>query len=283
MGYLQPAFRTSTAAPSAASTSTTSRCRDSSGAPKACGVMSRAPSACRLSGLDQGLAAGGPRRHHAARNARSSISIRRRGALRAAVPPLQVHVDFAGGVLSQYYPYAEAAGWSVSGFPVETRRLADITSSLDWKNVRLGSTETPVATEDKVWTTPREVSAPVLEVPSPTYPGGGRMEMKPAGRELSLLSRTGASRFAASGGAPTEGGLRARCKCRVCPIAGPGTSMPRGSCKSDPTGTAPGASSGATCASLRTEIHWPRPSISRFTPLSRQAAGSGSLISRRLH
>ncbi len=96
-----------------------------------------------------------------------------------AVPPLQVHVDFTGGVLSQYYPYAKIAGWPDSGFPMETRPLADITSSLEWKDVQLGSTGTPVPTGDKVWTTPRDVSAPLLEVPSPTYPGGGRMEMKP--------------------------------------------------------------------------------------------------------
>jgi len=86
-----------------------------------------------------------------------------KGDAAQSVPPLDVHVDFHGGVLSQYYPYAEASGWS-AGFPIVDRHISDITSALEWKQVRLGSSEKPVETDDKVWTTPREVNASVLEV-----------------------------------------------------------------------------------------------------------------------
>lgn len=95
-----------------------------------------------------------------------------------SVPPLDVHVDFHGGVLSQYYPYAEASGWSVN-FPIVDRPIGDITSALDWKQVRLGSSEKPVETDDKVWTTPREVNASLLEVPAQVYNGKGGVDKMP--------------------------------------------------------------------------------------------------------
>ena len=93
------------------------------------------------------------------------------------VPPLDVHVDFLGGILSQFYPRADFAGLPTRHYPGNPQLdgkvpyvpgtdgiTEKITTSLDWKGVHLGSTEQPIETTDKVWTTPREVSAPVLEV-----------------------------------------------------------------------------------------------------------------------
>lgn len=94
-----------------------------------------------------------------------------KGRTPQSVPPLDVHVDFYGGVLSQYYPNAQTNGVSLNGdipYLEKAGITESMTTGLTWKGVRLGSTEKPVETEDKVWTTPREVSAPVLEVPWPT-------------------------------------------------------------------------------------------------------------------
>jgi hypothetical protein len=100
----------------------------------------------------------------------------------SSVPPLQVHVDFHGGLLSQYYPYAEAEGlahWGL-GITQEKGILNGLTSGLTWKDVRLGSRETPVVSEDKVWTTPREVQAPILQVQAPGgWEGNKRLPDKP--------------------------------------------------------------------------------------------------------
>jgi hypothetical protein len=93
-----------------------------------------------------------------------------------AVPPIDVHVDFHGGVLSQFYPHADFSGLPKLRFPGQPQDnifpyvdkatgLTEITTtSLDWKGVQLGSSEKPIDIDDKVWTTPREVSAPVLQV-----------------------------------------------------------------------------------------------------------------------
>jgi len=82
------------------------------------------------------------------------------GQAPASVPPLQVKVDFHGGLIGQFYPYAWEKG-------IPTQLTENFTSSLTWKRVRLGSTGRPVQTTDKVWTTPREVSAPLLQVKTP--------------------------------------------------------------------------------------------------------------------
>jgi hypothetical protein len=95
------------------------------------------------------------------------------------VPPLDVHVDFHGGVLSQYYPYAQANGVVFNGdIPyLEKRGITDtMMTGLTWKSVRLGSTGIPVETDDRVWTTPREVSAPLIEVSAPIYDNKGKHE-----------------------------------------------------------------------------------------------------------
>jgi hypothetical protein len=86
-----------------------------------------------------------------------------RGQGLATVPPLDVHVDFHGGILSQYYPAATILGAAADASgPVALNQQT--MSGLYWSNVRLGSIGTPVKTDDKVWTTPRETSAPLLEV-----------------------------------------------------------------------------------------------------------------------
>ena len=95
----------------------------------------------------------------------------------ATVPPLDVHVDFHQGVLSQFYPYAETNGvpdWSVDWVKwMVNGHISGLTTGLTWKAVRIGSTDTPVDSQDAVWTTPREVSAPVLEVQHPIYNAPG--------------------------------------------------------------------------------------------------------------
>ena len=101
-----------------------------------------------------------------------------KGLPASAVPPLNVHVDFHGGVLSQFYPHADFSGLPKLRFPGmpqdnifpyvdEAMGITEATTtSLDWKGVQLGSTEKPIETDDKVWTTPRETGASVLQVQS---------------------------------------------------------------------------------------------------------------------
>jgi hypothetical protein len=96
-----------------------------------------------------------------------------KGATPESVPPLSVHVDFHQGLLSQYFPYAETKGFP-EAFPYKQRVcIEDCTTGLTWKNLRLVSTAKPIETNDRVWTTPREVSAPVLDVDAQIYNGGG--------------------------------------------------------------------------------------------------------------
>jgi hypothetical protein len=79
--------------------------------------------------------------------------------------PLTVHVDFHGGLLSQFYPYAETNGFpSNMSNPQQEIHLADCTSGLTWTVTHFGSAQEPPETPNKVWTTPREVSAPEIEV-----------------------------------------------------------------------------------------------------------------------
>jgi hypothetical protein len=110
-----------------------------------------------------------------------------KGRAPQSVPPLDVHVDFHGGILSQYYPYATTNGALLNGtlpyLASDHKITADTTTGLTWNGVQLGvdgkqipSTDPivrkgapwlrgeVVATDDKVWTTPRDVSAPLLGV-----------------------------------------------------------------------------------------------------------------------
>jgi len=106
----------------------------------------------------------------------------------SSVPPLDVRVDFHGGVLSQFYPHAQFSGLPLLKFPGQPQMDGQFpyvdkvigitektTTRLDWKDVRLGSTEKPIETNDLVWTTPREVRASLLQVkfsvPDSVHPG----------------------------------------------------------------------------------------------------------------
>ena len=87
--------------------------------------------------------------------------------------PLTVHVDFHGGLLSQYYPYAEMSGFP-QPFPFDQKiHLADCVSGLTWTVTHFGSAQLPPETSNKVWTTPREVSAPEIEVKAKTWNQNG--------------------------------------------------------------------------------------------------------------
>ncbi len=85
------------------------------------------------------------------------------GTAAASIPTLEVHVAFNGGVLSQFYPFAElktSVQWRDA--------LTDgASSSLTWRNVTLGVNTWPRETDEKVWTTPREVGAAMLQVNLP--------------------------------------------------------------------------------------------------------------------
>jgi hypothetical protein len=99
-----------------------------------------------------------------------------KGEAPKSVPLLDVHVDFHGGVLSQFYPEAKFDGLpEIPGTTIHSGPLKpDTTTSLTWSGVRLGSTRKPVETDDRVWTTPREVSAPLLEVKTPGLDQNGQ-------------------------------------------------------------------------------------------------------------
>jgi hypothetical protein len=86
--------------------------------------------------------------------------------------PLTVRVDFHGGLLSQFYPYAETKGFPNMMSPWQAIHLSDCTSSLTWTVTHFGSAQQAVETSDKVWTTPREVSAPEIEVKAKVVDGG---------------------------------------------------------------------------------------------------------------
>jgi hypothetical protein len=108
-----------------------------------------------------------------------------KGEALRSVPPLTVHVDFHGGILSQYFPEARFDGAGlIPGTTVHRAPLAaDTTTSLTWSGVRLGSTHRPVQTDDAVWTTPRETSAPLLEVKTHSQDENGRaLPVAPANR-----------------------------------------------------------------------------------------------------
>lgn len=89
-----------------------------------------------------------------------------------SVPPLTVHVAFNGGVLSQFYPHATFSGLTAINGMHEGALTSSTTTGLTWGGVRLGSTLSPPSTDDPVWTTPRETSAPILQVDAPRRPDG---------------------------------------------------------------------------------------------------------------
>ena len=120
-----------------------------------------------------------------------------KGGEASSVPPLDVHVDFHGGVLSEYYPYATATGLPMNGtIPyLQGKITGETTTGLTWNGVRIGvsgqlenRTDSkmkdipwmngqPIETDDKVWTTPREVSAPLLQVKASIMEGNALMDI----------------------------------------------------------------------------------------------------------
>jgi hypothetical protein len=102
-----------------------------------------------------------------------------KGIAPSVVPALNVHVDFCGGLLSQYYPYAQDSGFP-SAFPRDQKvEIGDYKTGLDWMSVRLGSMRAPVKTDEPVWTTPRETAAAPVEVMAPVYDGKGGFNQTP--------------------------------------------------------------------------------------------------------
>jgi hypothetical protein len=101
-----------------------------------------------------------------------------KGEQPSSIPPLKVHVDFHGGVLSQFYPEAQFEGLETVKDTYRTYHRgpldADTVTGLTWSNVRLGSKLEPVKSNDPVWTTPRETSAPLLEVPTHAFDENGK-------------------------------------------------------------------------------------------------------------
>ena len=91
----------------------------------------------------------------------------------AAVPSLTVHVDFHGGILSQFFPLAKFEGLPlVKGTTLHRGALTEsTTTSLTWMGVHLGSNRVVATTDNPVWTTPRETSAPILETNTPEPDG----------------------------------------------------------------------------------------------------------------
>lgn len=99
-----------------------------------------------------------------------------KGEAPASVPPLDIHVDFYGGVLSQFYPHAQTSGALLNGdIPyLQQENLSRSTmTGLTWKGVKLTNEGTPIATDDKVWKTPREVGASLVQLKFQSKDGTG--------------------------------------------------------------------------------------------------------------
>ena len=113
----------------------------------------------------------------------------------ANVPPLDVHVEWHGGILSQFYPFATLSGLpgNPPGAPThviqQNMRIGDVTSQLDWKGVQIGSTAQPIASTDKVWTTPRETSASLVQIEKPVAYDNGEVTKTAAEAEHFLFYR----------------------------------------------------------------------------------------------
>ena len=81
-----------------------------------------------------------------------------------------MQVDFHGGVLSQFYPYAETqpapSWWTFDGLLGSRRKrlTSESWSRLTWKGVRLAPDLPVPVTDEKVWTAPRAVKAATLQV-----------------------------------------------------------------------------------------------------------------------
>jgi hypothetical protein len=130
-----------------------------------------------------------------------------KGEAPQSVPPLDVHVDFHGGVLSQFYPYARTNGSDLNDdipYLKDPKVTGSMTTGLTWTGVRLGIDGKPfparnasekdapwlrgavVETSDPVWTTPRETSASLL---------GVRFSLKDSGTPRKTIAYAEAEHF----------------------------------------------------------------------------------------
>jgi len=86
----------------------------------------------------------------------------------AKAEPFSLSVSFTGGILSQFYPLADA---TVNGAPVTQRSqqlipaiTADTTSSLTWHAIKTGTQHDGPDTTSPVWIAPRQIEAARLSV-----------------------------------------------------------------------------------------------------------------------
>jgi hypothetical protein len=119
--------------------------------------------------------------------------------------PVNVHVDFLGGWLTQFYPNAEHPK-----LPAGMRRLSgDTTSSLEWQKIELGGNGDGPKTSSHVWTAPRAVEAALVTTPAGEkerflfYRGVGHLDspvrVERHGKELQLNGQPG---MGSANGAP---------------------------------------------------------------------------------
>ena len=88
--------------------------------------------------------------------------------------PVDVHVTFRGGWLTEFYPFAQVeapelrgAGWNNIHPPL----TAATRGGLAWNGLELGATGALTPTSDPVWTAPREVPAAAVVKSSPQAGG----------------------------------------------------------------------------------------------------------------
>jgi hypothetical protein len=72
--------------------------------------------------------------------------------------PVDVHVEFHGGFLTQFYPDASAG-------KVEGHITANTTGRLDWTGLTIGGQHPGPQTDFRVWTAPRQVAAAEVTTP----------------------------------------------------------------------------------------------------------------------
>ena len=80
---------------------------------------------------------------------------------------LGVHVDFRGGWLTQFYPWAEAIAPGLKDKKFHFNTIGPTTvSSLNWTGLRVGTDGAIPETDEHVWTAPRQVRAARLTADS---------------------------------------------------------------------------------------------------------------------
>ena len=74
---------------------------------------------------------------------------------------VDLNLKFNGGYLTQYFPIAQTVPADEKGLEAA---ITDATQgSLTWKNLQVGSAQTPPVTESEIWNAPRRVKASVVE------------------------------------------------------------------------------------------------------------------------